>query len=124
MTKVRWGLVGAGRIAETFARDMALADNAVLLAVGARTPDRANDFARRHGVRSAYGSYQDVYEDPDVDAVYVATPHTLHAEHAIRLAGIGTAVSLARSTSPALHTGLAAAASVLLVVFLLTAEQL
>lgn len=77
----RWGFVGPGRIADTVARDLALVDGAVALAVGSRSKPRAQAFADEHGFERAYGSYDELFADPDVDVVYVATPHGQH--HAV-----------------------------------------
>lgn len=77
---VRWGIVGLGRIAHTFVRDLKLTEGAAVVAVGSRDNSRARDFADEHGIENAYGSYEDVFSHPDVDIVYVATVHTTHAE--------------------------------------------
>ncbi|WP_336921647.1 Gfo/Idh/MocA family protein [Aquipuribacter sp. SD81] len=85
---VRWGVIGAGRIAEgvmTDLREQCAADG-VLHAVASRSADRARDFADRHGAPVAYGSYLELLEDPDVDVVYVATPHRQH--HQVALAAL------------------------------------
>ncbi|MGA1494812.1 MAG: Gfo/Idh/MocA family protein [Rhodothermales bacterium] len=79
-TTLRWGMVGLGRIAHTFARDLARFQNASLVAVGSRSRENARAFAAEHGARWAYDSYEAVYTHPDVDIVYVATPHHQHAE--------------------------------------------
>jgi predicted dehydrogenase len=78
MKKVRWGIVGAGHIANTFAADMQHVANAEVTTVASRNQASASEFAARHGINKAYAGYAALYADPDVDAVYVATPHTLH----------------------------------------------
>ncbi|WP_028650375.1 Gfo/Idh/MocA family protein [Nocardioides halotolerans] len=78
---LRWGVLGPGRIARTFARDLALVPGAELTAVGSRSLERASAFARELGFASAYGSYAELLADDAVDAVYVASPHALHVEH-------------------------------------------
>ena len=78
MTKVRWGIVSTGNIAGTFARDIAHASNACLIAVAARHQQSADEFAEIHKIERAYEGYGKLFADADVDAVYVATPHTLH----------------------------------------------
>jgi predicted dehydrogenase len=83
---INWGFIGPGRIATNVARDLPAADGGVLHAVGSRSLDRAQAFADEHGAARAYGSYGDLLADPDVDAVYIATPHRQH--HAIALAAI------------------------------------
>jgi len=76
----RWGILGPGRIAHAFAEDLRLVPDAELAAVGSRSQPRAEAFAREHGFAAAYGSYEELLADTSVDAVYVASPHALHAE--------------------------------------------
>jgi predicted dehydrogenase len=76
----RWGLLGPGRIAGSFARDLRLVPDAELTAVGSRSLARATAFAGEHGFASAYGSYEELLADDAIDAVYVASPHAMHAE--------------------------------------------
>lgn len=76
--KVRWGIVGPGRIAHTFAKDIAFTNNAVLQAVASRSLETAVKFANEYDIPKFYGHYSEMLADPDVDAVYIATPHTLH----------------------------------------------
>jgi predicted dehydrogenase len=84
--EIRWGIVGPGRIAEKVVGDFAVVDGARAVAVASRSIDRAQAFAGRHGVDRAYGSYAEIMADPDVDALYVATPHPQH--HAIAVAAL------------------------------------
>ncbi|MFP5336505.1 MAG: Gfo/Idh/MocA family protein [Actinomycetes bacterium] len=74
----RWGFLATGRIAHTVAKDLALVDGAVPFAVGSREAARAEAFAAEHGFERAYGSYEDLLADDEVDVVYVATPHGQH----------------------------------------------
>jgi len=76
-----WGILGPGRIARSFAEDLRLVPDAELTAVGSRSHGRAAAFAQEHGFAAAYGSYDELLADDAVDAVYVASPHALHAEH-------------------------------------------
>lgn len=85
---IRWGVLGTGGIAHTFVTDCR-ADGVEFVAVGSRTLDRARAFAVEHGIRHAHGSYADLVADDDVDAIYVATPHTMHARDAIDAIGGG-----------------------------------
>lgn len=82
MSKIRWGIVGAGRISRTFANAMPATSHGVLQAVAARSADSARRFADELGIPDAYGGYDALYENPNVDAIYVATPHNLHLKHA------------------------------------------
>ena len=81
MDKVRWGIVGAGSIARTFASDMSACKAGTLQSVAARDGASAAGFAKRYGIPNAHEGYEALYADPDVDAVYVATPHTLHLQN-------------------------------------------
>jgi predicted dehydrogenase len=78
---VRWGILATGKIATAFVQNLALLPECETVAVGARKQDSADAFAGRHGIPRAYGDYRALVEDPDVDVVYVATPHSLHREH-------------------------------------------
>ncbi|MBX3314091.1 MAG: Gfo/Idh/MocA family oxidoreductase [Actinobacteria bacterium] len=75
---MRWGVVGPGGIADRFATAMTMVDDGEIVAVSSRSLDRADAFADRHGVARRYSSRDDLLADPDVDAVYVATPHAQH----------------------------------------------
>ncbi|MGA8847196.1 MAG: Gfo/Idh/MocA family oxidoreductase [Nocardioides sp.] len=77
---IRWGILATGKIAHSFATDLALVPDARLAAVGSRSVGSARAFADQHGGR-AHGSYADLVGDPEVDVVYVASPHALHLEH-------------------------------------------
>jgi predicted dehydrogenase len=78
---VRWGIIGPGRIAHQFAQDITQVANADLVAVAARDGDRARDFARQYSFDRAHEGYDALFADAEVDAVYVATPHSYHLEH-------------------------------------------
>ncbi|MHB9863693.1 Gfo/Idh/MocA family protein [Streptomyces sp. YIM S03343] len=93
---VQWGILGAGKIARVFAADLAAAGLRVST-VAARDPARAERFARAAGIPRSYGSYQALVEDPDVDAVYVATPQPFHAEQALLAVEAGKAVLVEKS---------------------------
>ena len=83
MEEFRWGILGPGSIAHEFADALPFAPGAVLHAVGSRDPGRAQAFAAKHGARRAYGSYEELVRDKDLDAVYIATPHPMHCENAL-----------------------------------------
>lgn len=80
---VRWGILAPGGIANAFAEAVASGTAASVVAVGSRSADRARGFADRHGIERAYGSYGELVADGDVDAVYVASPHSEHRAHAL-----------------------------------------
>ena len=80
---IRWGVLAPGGIANTFAAAVHEGTRSRVVAVGSRSLERAQEFAGRHGIERAHGSYADLVADPDVDAVYVASPHSEHHEHAL-----------------------------------------
>lgn len=81
---IKWGILGCGGIANTFARAVKEAvPEGTLVACAARSEDRARSFADKYGIEKHYGSYQELVNDPDVDAVYVATPHSHHHEQTL-----------------------------------------
>lgn len=76
------GILGAGRIANTMAKTVSGMDDAVCYAVAARDIERAKAFAETYGFEKYYGSYEEMLCDPEVELVYIATPHSHHYEHA------------------------------------------
>jgi predicted dehydrogenase len=80
---IRWGIVGPGKIAVGFADAMARVEGGEVVAVASRSIDRANDFADRYGIAARYDDDRALAEDPDVDVVYVATPHSRHEQDAL-----------------------------------------
>jgi predicted dehydrogenase len=92
MKKVRWGIVGTGGIAAQFAQDILHTDNASLVAVGSRSQETADKFAAAHQILSAYDSYEGLFADNDVDAIYVATPHPMHLPNSADALRAGKAV--------------------------------
>lgn len=81
MATIRWGILATGGIARTFTSDLRTAGLDVA-AVGSRTAEHARVFAADFQIPRAHGSYEELVADPDVDIVYVASPHAFHAEHA------------------------------------------
>ncbi len=90
--KVRWGIVGAGRISAQFAADMRFAEHAELSAIAARNLDSAKSYALTHDVPKFYGNYDELFQDPDIDAIYIATPHTCHLQQSKDALASGKAV--------------------------------
>ena len=80
---LRWGILGAGGIAGVFTDSVTRFTSSEVVAVGSRAQDRAEAFAARHDVGRAHGSYEDLVADPAVEAVYVASPHSEHLDHAL-----------------------------------------
>ena len=83
---IRWGIIGCGDVTEVKSGPgLQKADGSQLVAVMRRDAEKARDYAKRHNVPRAYGDAQELIDDPEVDAVYVATPPGSHAEYAIRV---------------------------------------
>lgn len=76
----RWGVLGFGNIANRFADGLGAIPDATLHAIGSRAKEKADEAGRKYGVKRTYGSYQELVDDPEVDAVYVATPHSGHKD--------------------------------------------
>jgi predicted dehydrogenase len=83
MKKYNWAILGCGKIAEKFATDLKHLENARLYAASSRSISRAESFAREFGFERAFGSYEEMVMDPEVDVVYIATPHSHHMRHAV-----------------------------------------
>ncbi len=83
MATTRWGILAPGRIAHSFAKGLAGLDDAKIVAVGSRSVERAAEFASQYGNPRAYGSYEELAADPEVDAIYVANPHPYHKDATI-----------------------------------------
>ena len=89
---IRWGVLGPGGIAGKFAGAVAALPDAEVVAVGSRAQERADKFADEFGVPRRYDSYEALAADPDVDAIYVSSPHSGHMAHAILCLEAGKAV--------------------------------
>jgi len=76
---LRWGVIGTGAIAAAWVGDMAMTDSGSVVAVGSRKLENAGHFADRWAIPNRHGSYEALVADPEVDAVYVATPHPFHS---------------------------------------------
>ncbi len=84
---LRWGILGAGDIAEVFAETVAANTNQQVVAVASKTPGKGVAFASRFGIPRSYASYEELVQDPDVDAVYIATlPNTHKADALLAIA--------------------------------------
>ena len=89
---IRWGIIGTGNIAAKFAQDLALLPEAELSAVASRSKDKAKAFSEKFGFQHAYPSYEALVADPEIDVVYIATPHTLHMANTLLCVNAGKAV--------------------------------
>jgi predicted dehydrogenase len=89
---IRWGILATGGIAEKFTEDLRMLPDAEVLAVGSRSLEAAERFAKKYDVPRAYGSWTELAADADVDVVYVATPHSAHYTAALPCIEAGRAV--------------------------------
>lgn len=92
--KVCWGIIGCGNIANRFARSLVHQKDSVLYAAAGRNLNKVQAFAAEHNIDSdrAYTSFEDLLENPDIDAVYIALPHQLHAKWSVEAMKAGKAV--------------------------------
>jgi len=90
--KIRWGILGTGRMARDFAAGLRYVGGAELAAIGSRAAAKSALFARMTGARRAHGSYEALVSDPELDVVYVATPHAMHKSHCLLALEAGKAV--------------------------------
>jgi len=93
MTKtIRWGIVGTGAIAHKFAAGLDDLPDTALVAVGSRSQETADAFANEFGVARRHASYEALANDPDVDVVYISTPHVFHRDNTLMCLNAGKAV--------------------------------
>jgi predicted dehydrogenase len=92
MDLVRWGILSTGGIARQFARGLAYAPGAQLVAVGSRSQANAEAFGDEFGVPRRYASYEALAADPDLDVIYIGTPHPFHAANSLLCIEAGKAV--------------------------------
>ena len=92
MKKIKWGIIGPGRIAQQFAHDIAYTQKSELLAVASRDISRSEAFAKEYNIPLAYDSYDEMLANSDIEAVYIAVPHAFHYEIALQVMDAGKAV--------------------------------
>jgi predicted dehydrogenase len=97
---LRWGVLAPGTIANDFVDSLRRHTDQRVVAAGSRTLERAEEFARAHDIANAYGSYEELVADPDVDIVYIASPHSLHEEHALLAIRAGKHVLIEKPIAP------------------------
>lgn len=90
--KINWGIIGLGSIAHKFAKDLLTINDATLYAVASRSQEKADTFALEYQANKAYSSYEALAKDPNIDAVYIATPHALHKDNTLLCLENGIAV--------------------------------
>lgn len=82
--QITWGILGTGDIARQMAQDLRLVDKATLRAVASRTAERAEAFGETHDIPHRYGDYASLMSDPEIDVIYIATPHSRHCADTLR----------------------------------------
>lgn len=92
MKKYKWGILGPGAISQTFVSDLKLIEEAELYAVASRSLDKAHSYAKKYNIPKAYGTYEELVRDSEVEIIYIATPHPFHKEWAIKCLEAGKAV--------------------------------
>lgn len=92
MKTIRWGILAPGRIATKFATGLSTLPDAKIQAVASRSLEKAQAFAETFGIPQVYDDYQQLAEDPEVDIIYIATPHPFHHENVLRCLDAGKAV--------------------------------
>lgn len=81
MDKIRWGIMSTGNIANAFATGLNFLSDAEIVAVGSRNQTSADNFGAKYNIPRCYDSYEALANDPDVDVIYIGTPHPFHAEN-------------------------------------------
>jgi predicted dehydrogenase len=94
MKKIRWGILSTGWIAKKFAEGLSVLPDAEIVAVGSRAQETADAFGDEYGVPHRHASYEALVGDPDVDVIYIGTPHPFHKDNAILSLEAGKAVLL------------------------------
>jgi len=92
MKTIRWGVLSTGRIAHQFAEDFAFVERGEIVGATSRTLANARAYAKRHGIDTVYPTYQALLADSAIDAVYIATPHSLHLENTLAAIDAGKSV--------------------------------
>ncbi|WP_371373119.1 Gfo/Idh/MocA family protein [Sporomusa aerivorans] len=83
MRQIQWGIISTGTIAKKFAATVSrLTDCGAIKAVASRSRETAGQFAREYNIPTAYGNYQELVQDPEIDIIYIATPHSFHFDNA------------------------------------------
>ncbi|MDF2485343.1 MAG: oxidoreductase domain protein [Herbinix sp.] len=92
MRTVKWGIIGAGQISSKFATALNSLDHTEVTAIASRDPIKAREFASRFHIKKAYGSYEEMLMDSEIDVIYIGTPHTEHKANAELCISHGKAV--------------------------------
>lgn len=98
--KIGWGLIGPGRFAREFAAELSEVQGAHRVAVASRDFQRASSFAQEFGFEKAYGTYEELFGDPEVDVVYIVVPHVFHGSLSKAALSAGKAVLCEKPLTP------------------------
>jgi predicted dehydrogenase len=90
--KINWGILGLGKIAHLFVSDLKLSERANLQGVASRSLEKAQGFGNKFDAEKCFGSYEELANDPEIDVIYIATPHTFHFEQTLMCLEKGKAV--------------------------------
>lgn len=91
-SKIKWGIIGLGNIANKFAGDLQLSKNAILYGIASRNIEKAKKFSQKYNSIKYYGSYEELAKNPEIDVIYIATPHTFHFENTMMCLKYGKSV--------------------------------
>ena len=94
---IRWGILGTGNIARQFATGLSAVEDAELAAVGSRAPATAESFGKQFDIPRRYATYEELVADPELDVIYVASPHPMHRDNSILCLEAGKAVLCEKS---------------------------
>ena len=89
---INWGIIGTGWIADKMVEGISVLPDAKIKAIASRKMERASEFALKHRIETAYGTYEEIAGDPNIDVIYVATPHPYHCENTLMCLERGKAV--------------------------------
>ena len=91
MEKIKWGIIGPGNIANNFADGLKGSYSGQLVSIASKSEDRRKNFGDKYDIHSdfRFDSYEDIINSEHIDAIYISTPHTLHAQWTIKAAGKG-----------------------------------
>ena len=90
--KIKWGILSTGHISGRFAEALSQLTEAEISAVASRSEEKAQQFSEKHGIPKAYGSYSELAEDPEIEVIYIGTPHSLHLENSVMCMRAGKSV--------------------------------
>ena len=92
MELIKWGIISTGNIAHSFTQDFKFTNNGKIMAVASRSKEKASRFASQYNIPKAYGKYDELFKDNEIDAIYVATPHNFHFDNTSNALKTGKAV--------------------------------